>query len=1039
MVHQINPCLGPLPRYRQFHKTAFLFLLASIFTAYTQGQPANYAVAAHFTNDNGLPQNSINGLAQDENGFVWLSTYGGLVRYDGQNLRLYNAANTPAISNSSLGYVAYNNHQLIVTPTTAGGQLIKVTGSQHFSPYATPPNTVYCTTHANEVTNFGGQVPNFLKKLLPTLGNTERAGFFAWRLRVTAWPGKQNGYVETGDTIWYYNGDKGNICLKGDGINKKHFLFDNRLYVLQPGKGLTMWNGGQLAKAMVQPFLQRLLADSKVITRVFTRGRFVFIVQGENLYQIEDYKGVLQATLVSSHITMADITHILYLPEQSLLLIGTTATGLFVLKQKPFTSLLYQYPKDFVSYLPQNSLYALYAINDSSLLTTFGIITTHGTSKVYKNFEWNLRTFVRLPNGTVLLSGGNKIYQTNDAFENLRPLTMLPAGTMSTFLLQQDTLYMALDTILVKMIIKDRQFIKVAQLLLPGHTITRILKTGSNELHVATSDGLYQMQCNLQKASLVKGLEHASITILYKSIVGDIWLSTLANGAYRYNKNGLVKMPLDSKGYLARVHAFTEDSSGYMWMPTNNGMFRFLSSDLHRYESTATNCSLFYNYFDKSYGSITSEYNGNCTPAMAAMKDGSYFFPSIQGLVHFYPNNIALEQPNKALILEDIYVDTLAINEENPLIKAGFNTMNLHITTSFYGNRYNLQMEYRLSGGAANWTRLDDNGNIRFSRLAPGNYTLTVRKLSGYGKDNCPSIEFTFVVAPYWYQKLWFAVLLLVVIGLGCLFYIRKKAKKITEQNKLLETKVQSRTLELKQTMEALGQTVSELKTSEAKLKQTSEFKQQVTSLVLHDIKSPLNYLDKITESMYASSKTVAPEALTEKLHDLHIGVKEISGYAQQLLTWVTLQQEGFIVRKTNINLHALLQNKINFYSPLASQKGICIYFTSHTNLTINTQPDLLKIILRNLIDNAIKYTEKGHIHLSAVADNNKILLSVADTGVGMPPVLVQQLLATDCNLTMDQQPGLGYRFINDILKKMEGRLFIDSELGLGTTVRIVL
>jgi signal transduction histidine kinase len=97
-----------------------------------------------------------------------------------------------------------------------------------------------------------------------------------------------------------------------------------------------------------------------------------------------------------------------------------------------------------------------------------------------------------------------------------------------------------------------------------------------------------------------------------------------------------------------------------------------------------------------------------------------------------------------------------------------------------------------------------------------------------------------------------------------------------------------------------------------------------------------------------------------------------------------------------------------------------------------------------NLLTNAIHFTEKGAIIVSAVKANDHIVISVKDDGIGMSPEQIQRLMADDvvitsANVDNKKGHGLGYLIIKDLLKTMGAALNIESKKGLGTTVSIVM
>jgi len=101
----------------------------------------------------------------------------------------------------------------------------------------------------------------------------------------------------------------------------------------------------------------------------------------------------------------------------------------------------------------------------------------------------------------------------------------------------------------------------------------------------------------------------------------------------------------------------------------------------------------------------------------------------------------------------------------------------------------------------------------------------------------------------------------------------------------------------------------------------------------------------------------------------------------------------------------------------------------------IYSDPHVLITIIRNLVDNANKYTNQGKIHITACQDEHDILISVADTGRGMSPQQVAAFLGNDNMDNVKSGSQLGHRFILDLTQRLDGRLTVESRQEKGTTV----
>jgi K+-sensing histidine kinase KdpD len=270
----------------------------------------------------------------------------------------------------------------------------------------------------------------------------------------------------------------------------------------------------------------------------------------------------------------------------------------------------------------------------------------------------------------------------------------------------------------------------------------------------------------------------------------------------------------------------------------------------------------------------------------------------------------------------------------------------------------------------------------------------------------------------------WMSGFLLCVSTLLFLSYIRGK-RQLMRQQKIAEQ-------EMLQRREAFN-------TAEKKLLEQASHTSRVTSLALHDARSPLLFLGGITLDVYNSTAGKVPEMYRDQLLELHACVKEVSAYAENLFAWVNLQQHDLSLKTSRIKMSDLLNSLCSDYRLIAGYNRNHIGYSVEGSLVAETQADLLRVILRNLVDNANKNTRDGSIHISAKAEKGELCITIKDTGQGMEPEKAKQLMSEYAGNETGIQSGMGYVYIKDMLKKMEGRLEVISKPGKGAAVTVML
>jgi signal transduction histidine kinase len=185
------------------------------------------------------------------------------------------------------------------------------------------------------------------------------------------------------------------------------------------------------------------------------------------------------------------------------------------------------------------------------------------------------------------------------------------------------------------------------------------------------------------------------------------------------------------------------------------------------------------------------------------------------------------------------------------------------------------------------------------------------------------------------------------------------------------------------------------------------------------------------------------PEELQqETIEEITNTSQELQLLSTNILNWIKYQNENRRLVKEVFNVHEMVAQVLGILQSLAKQKSIIIENRIEKELELRQYYEPLKILIYNLLTNAINFSEKGTIAVAAINTNNHITISVKDEGSGMTPEQIQRLMEdqvviTSANVDHKRGHGLGYLIIKDLLKTMGATLHIESEKGEGTTVSI--
>lgn len=224
-------------------------------------------------------------------------------------------------------------------------------------------------------------------------------------------------------------------------------------------------------------------------------------------------------------------------------------------------------------------------------------------------------------------------------------------------------------------------------------------------------------------------------------------------------------------------------------------------------------------------------------------------------------------------------------------------------------------------------------------------------------------------------------------------------------------------------------------------LSKAEAMKNDFISSVSHELRTPLTAIRGWGETAKMSIGT--DEELVARGLDVVLGEADrLSSLVEELLDFSRLQMGRLTVNACPINVSKLLDSAVNMYTELARQQGIEISYTPPAvSSIVMGDSDRLKQVFINIIDNAVKYTEKGGLVLVfQTQEEDCVRILVKDTGVGIPAQDIDHVKEKffKSNKTV-RGSGIGLAVADEIIKQHQGLLFIESTEGVGTTATIVL
>jgi signal transduction histidine kinase/DNA-binding NarL/FixJ family response regulator/streptogramin lyase len=508
---------------------------------------------------------------------------------------------------------------------------------------------------------------------------------------------------------------------------------------------------------------------------------------------------------------------------------------------------------------------------------------------------------------------------------------------------------------------------------------------------------------------------------------GSMWAAT-ENGLSRI-KNGRVATLTTANGLPCNaVHWIIEDDLSSYWLYTQCGLLRVARTDLDAWIADPKR-TIRPTILDAADGVRLVPILKGLRPAVTKSPDGKIWFTNGDVVSFVDPSHIVINTLPPPVHIEQITADGKAYDVRSglrlpPLVR----NLVIEYTALSMVARQRIRFRFKLEGQDSNWREVVNERKVQYSNLAPGSYRFRVIACNNSGVWNQQGDVLEFSVAPAYYQTNWFRILcaamILAVLAIG----YRWRIQAIESRNRDLALQVKERT--------------AELEVAKEKAEAANNAKSAFLASVSHDLRTPLNGILGYVQIL---RKT---KGLTEKL-DAGLDVIQQSG--DHLLTLINdilelsrIEAGKLELNSADVHVPSLLAGIANIIRIRAEQKGLQFVLDAARDLPEGVRADerRLRQVLLNLLDNAVKFTEHGKVvlqvnKLSADSSEARLRFEVADTGVGMSPEQLSKIFQPFVQVSeMHYRAagmGLGLAISRRLVRLMGGDIQVRSEPEKGT------
>jgi signal transduction histidine kinase/ligand-binding sensor domain-containing protein len=962
--------------------------------------PISKMVMQQWTVDDGLISNNLTSVTQTNDGFIWVTTFNGALRFDGVNFKLYDKENVDILKTNAFYSITDDKDGILLA--SQGSGLIKYQDGRFFT------------------------LPEFnassIRKVI----------------------------IDNKGRYWCGTNNEGLLIKENNVVQKvNHEAFDQvvildiyedskgRIWLATEGNGLMIYEDGSYRQFDPSGF-----QDYNTVTNVLeSDDRNIIIGTMSGVFVIDAEDGSISPLTGLENTYVNDLVQ-----DGSGMFWFATESGLFRtdLKSGYFERF------DVSNGLPSNQVSSIIIDHEESIWFStkksglirlnVGSVTTLGkndgltSTKINSVEENDGRIYIGTDDGSVFVKEGINLSEIDLSTKERQ------VG-IRDFNFDRNAVWVA-SYLGLHRYENGKEEIITTNEGLSSNLIRRILKTTDNTLWLASRAGgvmkmrgnkvdeIYNTDNGLKSnfilaleenndGNVVVGTHSGGISIIYQDSVltylpevgglvifnihvddqNRYWISS-STGVFVFENESFRKLKFDTNFKMEAVFDFVPDDAGNIWLSTNNGIVRIYHEQVMEFLNGKRN-SVVGTIFDSNDGMTIRE----CTGATRStrLSDGTVWFPTIDGIAIVDPLNIQFNQRVPQVAITSFVVDKGLVLENNNVVEPGKLRYEFEFASTSYLASGRVRFKYQLSGLNEGWIETSER-QIEYTNLPPGKYRFSVIGSNNDGIWNETGDNLDFVVQPFYYQTFLFKTFIGLLILLVFYFIFIWRVRRVQAINK-----------ELSKVNEELDRFVYSAS---------------------HDIRAPLT---SILGAARIAKSQASVEMKDQCLEMIETSAKKLDGFIRDIIDYSRNQRLELVLQK--IDLKEELNSIIESLKYLDEDGQVnCIINTDLSHF--ETDVRRFRVILKNVIANAFLYKDPSKsdpfVSIDCKEDRDSLLIVISDNGLGMKKEVIKNIFDMFFRGNTDSKgSGLGLFIVKENIEKLKGTIDVSSVLHEGTTFKI--
>ncbi len=1047
------PLQAPVDRRRALPWLRGLFLLAALAARPSEALDPTKAITQYVHNvwqtDDGLPQNSVYATAQTRDGYLWLATQEGLVRFDGARFVVFDRRNTPELGNNFILSVMEDRAGRLWIGTGEGVVRYEAGVFTRFTARdGVPAGQVKSLLEDRRGRLFVGTMGGGLARLEGGRFVRESGTEALSTRRVQAliedrdgvlWIGTETGLARLRESrlSWLHRSEG----LTHDDISALYQDRAGAMWIGTTGGGLNRLEGGRITAFTVREGLSNdsinaIMEDRDGSLWVGARG-------GVNRMRDGRFTAFTTREGLSSEFVFS-----LQEDREGSLWIGTGGGGLNRLRDGRLTPWTTRegLTNDFARSFEEGRDGSLYIGTDGGGLNRLkdGRLTAITTKQGLSN-DFVERVFEDAA-GVLWIgtSGGglNRMqdgrltsFTTKQGLANDYVVSICGDHEGGLWVGTRGGLSHVKDGRVTPLGVKDD---------LTNDVVRALHEDRDGNLWIGTEGGgLNRLkEGRITSFTTATGLTSDNIVSIREDRDGTLWIGSRGGGLIRYRAGRFSAIGTRQGLFDDSVFAVLEDGEGRMWMSSNKGIFRADKAEIAAVMDgrRASLTSVAYGTAD---GMKSAEGNGSSSSGLST-KEGMLWFGTIGGAVRVDPKHLASNPVRPEVHIEEILLDGRTLDRRAPRAwSPDTRAIELHYTATSFLVPERVAFRYKLEGYDPDWVDAGPRRTAYYTQVPHGHYRFHVIASNDSGVWNEQGDAVAFEISPRQWETTPFRLGLLLLFASVLYAGHRLRLLSLRRRERELVAVVEERTRSLKEEKERTEAALLDAQQARAEAESANRTKSAFLATMSHELRTPLNAVLGFAQLMRRRAAR-DPEDL-EHLAIIGRSGEHLLGLINDVLSLSRIEAGTVALSPATFEPRPMLEGLVQMLGVRARAKGLDLVLEAGPDLPEAVVGDEGKVrqILLNLLTNAIKFTARGMVTLGARFEKGEARFTVTDQGSGLTPAeirtLFQPFVQTDAGRKSGEGTGLGLTISRSFARLMGGDIAVESKPGKGTVFTVNL